>query len=333
MDGAQMNMPTCDAAAHEQGKKGIAGSTIKIIAVIAMLIDHVAAGLLVRYMMVKGMSIPLYVVYDVMRLIGRLGFPIFCFLLVEGFQKTRNIGKYAARLGLFALISEIPFDLAFSGRMLEFNYQNVYFTLFFGILALWAIDFILKKDFGKVLQVLLTVLGIVMPVLYVPLAIRSRFDDYVDYVLFLNLDRMGKTAYLALCLVVGGAMLVFWAVYRAKKGSDRAWRMCACVAVTFAAMFAADFLKTDYSGMGVLTIVMMYLFRRNKVISMLSGCIVLVAMSLAEFTAFFTLIPVARYNGERGLKMKYFFYAFYPVHLLLIWLIAWVMGTAWIPVV
>ena len=103
--------------------------------------------------------------------------------------------------------------------------------------------------------------------------------------------------------------------------------------VLFAGMLLANFLKTDYSGMGVLTIAMMYAFRKNKVLSMLAVCITLNVMSLSEITAFFALIPIALYNGERGLKMKYFFYAFYPVHLLLIWLVALAMGMGWIPAV
>jgi hypothetical protein len=56
-------------------------------------------------------------------------------------------------------------------------------------------------------------------------------------------------------------------------------------------------------------------------------------MALNEITAFFVLIPIALYNGRRGLKMKYFFYAFYPAHLLILWLIAAAMGMGWIAVV
>ena len=57
-----------------------------------------------------------------------------------------------------------------------------------------------------------------------------------------------------------------------------------------------------------------------------AGCAVLTIMSIAEITSFFALIPIALYNGKRGLKMKYFFYVFYPAHLLLLYLIALLLG-------
>lgn len=343
MDSAQLNAPVYQAPVQEQKKKGISGSTVKIIAVVAMLIDHIGAALLTRMLIVNGLfevsesgdlnrmmqwiteNAGLYYGMMAMRMIGRLGFPIFCFLLVEGFQKTRNVKKYALRLGLFALISEIPFDLACSGKVLEFGYQNVYFTLFIGILTLCAFDFFSRHDFGKALQVLLTAAGILLLPLYGALVVRS-----ISGGLGLAGQGAGTVLFAGAYIVFLIAMLVVWAVYRNKKGSDSAWRMCADMAALTIAMIAADILSTDYSGMGVLTIAVMYLFRKRKVISMLSGCIVLTIMSISEITAFFALIPIALYNGERGLKMKYFFYAFYPVHLLIIWLIAAAMGMGWI---
>ena len=87
----------------------------------------------------------------VMRLIGRLAFPIFCFLLVEGFVHTRSVKDYAMRLALLACVSEIPFDLAIFGKAFYWDYQNVAFTLLLGIGAMSA----WKKCEGKsVFQVL-----------------------------------------------------------------------------------------------------------------------------------------------------------------------------------
>ena len=95
---------------------------------------------------------------------------------------------------------------------------------------------------------------------------------------------------------------------------------------TLLRLIAAELLRTDYAGMGVLTIAVMYLLRRRRALSMAAGCVVLSVMSLTELPAFFAVIPIALYNGRRGLKMKYFFYAFYPVHLALLYLTAVLLG-------
>ena len=75
--------------------RGISGSTLKIIAVISMLIDHIGASLLIQELKYH-YTAHLYQIYAVMRhLIGRLAFPIYCFLLVEGFNRTKNRMRYA----------------------------------------------------------------------------------------------------------------------------------------------------------------------------------------------------------------------------------------------
>ncbi len=141
---------------EQSAKKGLCGSTLKMIAIITMFIDHFAAIILDRYLISKGFlyisseeelllqenrtCLIIYMIDMVMRLIGRLGFPIFCFLMIEGFHYTRSRTKYAARLLLFAVISEIPFDLAFNMKVLEFTYQNVFFTLFTGLLTIWGLE-------------------------------------------------------------------------------------------------------------------------------------------------------------------------------------------------
>lgn len=109
---------------------------LRLIAIITMLIDHIGAVLVPSNTML----------YLIMRCIGRLSFPIFVFLLVEGFYHTKNVKKYLLRMGAFALVSEIPFDLAFYGTVLEFKHQNIFFTLFLGLLCMY-----LMKEIEKIL--------------------------------------------------------------------------------------------------------------------------------------------------------------------------------------
>lgn len=128
--------------------KGITGNTLKMIAVITMLTDHIGAALIEPTFLHASTQEELinllktqsgrqwYTIDMALRTIGRLAFPIFCFLLIEGFLHTRDVKKYAGRLFIFALISEIPFDLAVFGTWLEFSHQNVFFTLFLGLMVL-----------------------------------------------------------------------------------------------------------------------------------------------------------------------------------------------------
>ena len=129
----------------------LSGSTLKWIALLTMLIDHIGAVLLeCGVLQAYSQHLPTALSYEasysvfqadlIIRQIGRISFPIFCFLLVEGFHYTSNRKKYALRLFFFALLSEIPFDLALQGTFLEFSYQNVLFTLLFGFLTLWAME-------------------------------------------------------------------------------------------------------------------------------------------------------------------------------------------------
>lgn len=127
------------------------GAQLKFVALLTMFVDHIGAALLERGLLrqisnavLAGNSFDFtvadyqnwYQIDLVLRLIGRISFPLFCFLLVEGFLHTKNVTHYALRLGIFALISEIPFDLAFNDRILEVTSQNVFFTLFLGMLVL-----------------------------------------------------------------------------------------------------------------------------------------------------------------------------------------------------
>lgn len=209
---------------------------LKTIAMVFMLIDHVA------YVMIErgvGFGGDWYMIDRVMRGMGRVAFPIFCFTIVEGFQRTSNAKKYLMRLFLFALISEIPFDLAFRGMIFDLSYQNVFWTLAFGLAALMV---------------------------------------YQD----LSITGWKKTIGLLAC---------FYVPY---------------------------LIHTDYSIYGVLTIFVMYYFRKEPMVSCLAGYIVLLLQSTTEIWAIFGFLLLLLYNGQRGRGNKMIYYLFYPVHLLLL---------------
>ncbi len=125
----------------------INGGDLKLLAMITMLIDHFGAAFLIFYMNIGDNRQKYYDLYNIIRGIGRISFPIFIFLLVEGLYHTRNIRKYLLRLALFCIISEIPFDLAFRRQLFDWQQQNVFFTLLIGLAAIALMQY--KNKFFK----------------------------------------------------------------------------------------------------------------------------------------------------------------------------------------
>ncbi len=210
---------------------------LKIIACLTMLVDHAAV--------VFAADLP-DSAYTLMRCVGRLAFVIFCFFIAEGFVHTRHRPTYALRLGLFALISEIPFDLVCLGRVMALSHQNVYLTLLLGLLGIWAWDHFKNKNLS----------------------------------------------YLGLAGLLGCAM-------------------------------AAEWLSTDYGAGGVALIAVMYVLREHKLWQGLGVLAVLIGMTAVsaptQLLGFGGWLLCLAYNGRRGSRLKYIFYLFYPLHLLLLW--------------
>ncbi len=207
---------------------------LKILAIVTMLIDHIGAILFPQVV--------------ILRMIGRLSFPIFAFLISEGMFHTSNLRKYLWRLFLFALISEVPFDLAFHGTLFYPAGQNIFFTLFLGLAA----------------------------------------------IIFLQ-TYLAENSVIAIALACSMALL-------------------------------AEIFHTDYGWFGVAAVIIFYCFKkfRTKGVFVFSALVAGYSLlhSSLEIFAVASGIPILLYGGEKGkLKWKYFFYAFYPVHLLLLYFV------------
>ena len=272
-----------------QNTNRLTGYHLKMIALITMLVDHIAAVVIWRvyiasYRITASMQVSenfgdkiivwvaenqdfVYMIYEVMRYIGRMAFPIYCFLLVEGFLYTRSVAKYAGRLALFALISEIPFDLALTGEWWTLEYSNVFFTLVLGLLAIWSMSYVEKfHEFWR----------------------EKQWEATLGTILSLSAG---------LIIVVGFGC------------------------------FADMVLRTDYGFSGVFAIILIYLLRKQKEVAFAMAVFALMIFSSStEIYALLMLFVLKRYDGTRGKNIKYLFYAFYPVHLFLLALICIALG-------
>lgn len=121
----------------------LSGAGLKLIAIISMLADHVNKALIYPYL--ESNHGFLAFISDAFDIIGRIAFPLFCFMLVEGYFKTRNRKKYLLNLLLFGVISEIPFDMFTTASFFNMNWNNVMFTLALVLVTIWIIDTLKEK--------------------------------------------------------------------------------------------------------------------------------------------------------------------------------------------
>lgn len=238
----------------ENSKFQVSSFFLHILAMALMLCDHL-----------WGTIVP---GNDWLTCIGRIAFPIFAFMVVEGYFHTGNLKKYVLRLLLFAIISEIPFNLAMGSRLVYPLHQNVLWSFLLG-LGLIHLNENAKKLWAKILVGCATVL---------------------------------------LGYIIGLVTMV------------------------------------DYYHAGILTVLVFYFFRQKKWWSYLGQLVCLwyintellggfgYELQLFGETIFFqrqalallALIPIWLYRGKQGHHSKlfrYFCYAFYPLHLLILGLI------------
>lgn len=232
----------------------VTGFTLHMLAMLFMLLDHM------WITVVRG--------NDWMNCLGRLAFPMFAFLIVEGYMHTSDFKKYIRRMFLFALISEIPFNLVSAGSVIYPFHQNVLWTFLLSLLCIHLIE-------------------------------KAR-----------------KTQKLWLQIIM-------------------------CVLVVSVGYLLGILLMVDYNSAGIMTVLVFYFFRGNRFghrfgqflglywinFNLLGGMTYVLNVASIELSiprqafALFALIPIWLYNGKRGMSnswIQYFYYAFYPLHLLIL---------------
>lgn len=260
-----------------------------------MFLDHAAVTLIYNHGLDE-VSPLLENIGLAMRLIGRMAFPLYAFLLVQGFMWTRDWKKYAARVAVFALVSEIPFDLAVAGEMWYSRAQNTIFVLLIGLICMKMLE-ALEQQFG---------LGIGMSERFLKSETGNERRSERERSISQGRHR-GNDTLVESRNDIGGKVL----------GSALA------IWVTATAMFVAEFLRGDYGALGVLLIAVLYVFRHRPAEQLGFGCMTLLMIynfSLYTLFAWIAFFFINRYNGERGRKLGLMPYVFYPAHLLVVWL-------------
>ena len=249
--------------------------TLKLIALLAMLLDHTAKVVLHTGVLAPwaGMENEM-LIRNAMMILGRLAFPIFAWFVAEGCRKTTNLGKYILRLLVFAVLSEVPFQLCFYGAYpngLRLGCHNVMFTLL---------------------------------------------------------------------LAVGAVYLGIWLERRSVPKAAAQW-ITACAAILLGWV-----LRTDYNAWGVALVLGLYYMQEQK------GRLIFLSAWITVFQliwhgwdgagfvwlsrsgsiqllywigAMFSVPLLMTYDGKRGRRSKWLFYGFYPVHLLILFLIAQIL--------
>ena len=216
-------------------KKIFSNFDLKILAIITMTIDHIGA--------------IIYPNIDAFRIIGRISFPIFCFLLVEGFKHTHNRFRYFIRLLLFAIITQPIYDYAFNNHEL-----NILFTFSLSFLLLSSIEFIKK--------------------------IINKYNKGIENYLYKTIS------YLLIYIIF---------------------------------LILSIILNVDYQALGISLVLIFYL-SPNILLSLLLYLTIAITLDVnnIQLYSLIAFIFIYFYNGKKGKDIKYFFYLYYPLHLLLL---------------
>lgn len=305
-------------------QRPLTGYHLKLIALITMLIDHIGAVLFPQIAL--------------LRIIGRVSFPLYAFLAAEGCRYSRDRGRYALRLGIFALVSEIPYDLALHPEFLEYGLwgdnfffqTNIFYTLFFAVFSIHAFEVLRRSARRAQLAALGGFAGVMVQGSVLNALANSGGGKWLLYAAHL--------------IALSYLPALLWACRLLEKGPGGGKagflsNTLAAVPLLLALLFAGMY-GSSYGPAAVVFIFLLYLAGTRRAQAGVVALWVLyyygwstwLGRSLIQHTAIplsgalprlcsalaaAALVYVA-YNGRRGRKTRWVFYAAYPVHLLLL---------------
>lgn len=161
--------------------KGINGAQLKYIAFASMFIDHFNKAIITPFLTGTG---PMVIITTIFDILGRIAFPIFAFMVVEGFFKTKSRWSYLRNLLIFAVISEIPYDMFQSAEFVNNWSQNILWGLALGLFTIMVIDklkaYIKKRPLWVFVSLLIVALSSLGSML-----ISSDYEYYAIIIIYL----------------------------------------------------------------------------------------------------------------------------------------------------
>lgn len=280
-------------------------SLLKLIAIISMLIDHIGA-----YLFYSGSDIVSPQGINVMRSIGRMALPIFAFFLVVGYQKTRDSKKYISRMHLFAIISQIPFTLAF-----YYENYNVFENISF-----------IEYDFKNLIFI------IPMIAFYYLFILNRKFDTSLIYVSIAWLITPINTAYNGYFLLTGYELNIFYELGLGlilfeyfnlikTKYKDKIWMY---IIIAIASILSYYYIGqiANYGYDAIALMIALYITKESKYYQAFIIAIWGYYMYNWSITnvlfVLLSAILLLTYNGKKGVNLKYIFYTFYPIHIIIL---------------
>lgn len=231
---------------EQKTRFGLTNNQLKIIAMITMVIDHVGE--------------MLYPDIIILKIIGRLSFPIFAYMIAEGCYYTRNRIKYLGIISVMGVVFQLIY-YCFMGSL----YMGVLITFSLSIITIYAIDSLINKN--NILRKILALIGILIVLI-------------ISIVLPLTIKEQGYIL--------------------------------------------------DYTVLGVFLPVVIY-YSKGKWLKLIVAFIALLLLAIyyggIQYYSLISIVLLALYNGQRGkAKLKYAFYVFYPLHLVIIYAIQLAMN-------